>query len=696
MREIADASIACRFAQLEAGVALARALDRTLVLPSWTVMITTAPFEKLVRLCTEDELKASFSRTNTAGIAFVRVELSSMEGSGPWLDDEPDSNVNVVFKEDLSALKSQSVVNHADTHEEQLRLDAPMRTSDDVLRHLGHLDHFNVLVLASAATHRLIAPSSIINPYERRAHLTAAYRPCRRLQPRLAAFLRGIRRPYVAVRAPFAAPSAIVAEVTRKLSGTATPAVAWVSANGRNGRNGRNGLNGRNGRNASFPDVGASVVAAGAAAAVPNPTSVAAAHIDTADVIDLDGTSQEESELLRLWVCALADHFVGSCRSLDSEWIRRLRVDSGKLIDHRFLPVVLLASPPSTMGCPPSLPPPPSPPPAAATESVRPPADDDLATTRRDRQTSSWRRKKSHHHSLPAASSLRDITDLRPIPLNWAPPAELRGQELFDHFIASTLPAVRRLPFRAAIAGTSERVAFIIEPRRHPALEHVVRNVAHFLGDGWQMQIFHGTANSAYVRSLFSAEEIERIQLVSLQVDNLGRDAYSELLCSHWLWTHVAAETALLFQTDALLCRGGIERFGSWDYIGAPWDTREVWCADHEWLHDAGNGGLTIRSKSASLAALDAVDYSCGAPEDLYFVETFPRIGRMLAPREEARRFSVESPLVEDGGPGEGEAEPPVGMHAAYKFLPHERTVRLLQSIALAYAQGAKETHGTA
>ena len=126
-----------------------------------------------VRLCTEDELKASFSRTNTAGIAFVRVELSSMEGSGPWLDDEPDSNVNVVFKEDLSALKSQSVANHADTHEEQLRLDAPMRTSDDVLRHLGHLDHFDVLVLASAATHRLIAPSSIINPYERRAHLTS-------------------------------------------------------------------------------------------------------------------------------------------------------------------------------------------------------------------------------------------------------------------------------------------------------------------------------------------------------------------------------------------------------------------------------------------------------------------------------------------------------------------------------------------
>ena len=46
-----------------------------------------------------------------------------MEGSGPWLDDVPDTNVNVVFKEDLSALQSQSVA----AHEEQLRLDAPMR-----------------------------------------------------------------------------------------------------------------------------------------------------------------------------------------------------------------------------------------------------------------------------------------------------------------------------------------------------------------------------------------------------------------------------------------------------------------------------------------------------------------------------------------------------------------------------------------
>ena len=53
----------------------------------------------------------------------------------------------------------------------------------------------------------------------------------------------------------------------------------------------------------------------------------------------------------------------------------------------------------------------------------------------------------------------------------------------------------------------------IIEPRCHPALEYCVRNVARFLGGSWQMQIFHGTANEAFVRGLFSGDELARMQV---------------------------------------------------------------------------------------------------------------------------------------------------------------------------------------
>ena len=148
------------------------------------------------------------------------------------------------------------------------------------------------------------------------------------------------------------------------------------------------------------------------------------------------------------------------------------------------------------------------------------------------------------------------------------------------------------------------------------------------------------------------------------------------------------------------LCRSGIEAFLPSDYVGAPWRLDEAWCANLPWLHHAGNGGLSIRSRSASLAVLDAVDYNLGQPEDVFYVEGLPRVGRSVASRMVARRFSVESPL-EDALSGQDEREPgdgsgdavatrgkepmPLGFHAAFKWLPSERFMALLQSISYRY-----------
>ena len=71
------------------------------------------------------------------------------------------------------------------------------------------------------------------------------------------------------------------------------------------------------------------------------------------------------------------------------------------------------------------------------------------------------------------------------------------------------LPRLRAAagPLAVAAPGSTDRVALLIEPRCHPALEHVVRNAMHFLGEGWQLQIFHGTENEAFLREIFSADE---------------------------------------------------------------------------------------------------------------------------------------------------------------------------------------------
>ena len=68
----------------------------------------------------------------------------------------------------------------------------------------------------------------------------------------------------------------------------------------------------------------------------------------------------------------------------------------------------------------------------------------------------------------------------------------------------------------------------------------------------WQLQIFHGTQNLEYIRSVFSPAELHKMQLISLQVDNLSNLSHNELMCTHWLWSKVAAERVLVFQTDSL------------------------------------------------------------------------------------------------------------------------------------------------
>jgi hypothetical protein len=73
---------------------------------------------------------------------------------------------------------------------------------------------------------------------------------------------------------------------------------------------------------------------------------------------------------------------------------------------------------------------------------------------------------------------------------------------------------------------------------------------------------------ASFLRSGFSAAELAHVQFVSLEVDNLSNLAHNELMCTHWLWRQAAAERVLIFQTDSLLCRAGIEAFQMWDYVG--------------------------------------------------------------------------------------------------------------------------------
>jgi len=409
--------------------------------------------------------------------------------------------------------------------------------------------------------------------------------------------------------------------------------------------------------------------------------------------------------VLDLWLAASADFFMGTCGSMFSDFIERFRVAEGRVVDHLFFnqsgagaPAAPHATADSTAEAGVEAASAAAQPNPTAVTAVTDDGSLDALLTKRAAAVASAKAEKAA--LLSAAATGGDARsgavlglmchklppELRAKVLAFHPQAEampqtisLTSRELFDAFIEDKLPPLRASPLKVAPRGTTDKVALLIEPRCHYALEHVVRNAMYFLAEpggetSWQLQIFHGTENEAFIRAAFSHAELEHIQLVSLEVDNLSNLAHNELMCTHWLWNRAAAERVLIFQTDSLICRRGIEAFQRYDYIGAPWRTDDLWCVGKPWLMESGNGGFSLRSRTVTLACLDVHGYCRGQCEDVFYAENIPKVGGLIAPRAEALRFSVESVV----------APRPFGFHAAYKWLHSTDMAELLNGISYA------------
>ena len=98
-------------------------------------------------------------------------------------------------------------------------------------------------------------------------------------------------------------------------------------------------------------------------------------------------------------------------------------------------------------------------------------------------------------------------------------------------------------------------------------------------------------------------------------------------------WESIPTENVLIFQTDTILRRFGIEEFISYNYIGAPWIRfREG--------KIVGNGGLSFRKKSRMLEITNQFSDEEITMEDIYFCKYLNNDD--IAPIEVAKRFSVE------------------------------------------------------
>ncbi len=162
--------------------------------------------------------------------------------------------------------------------------------------------------------------------------------------------------------------------------------------------------------------------------------------------------------------------------------------------------------------------------------------------------------------------------------------------------------------------------AIITEPRIHPAWKLVLNNFLTNLDERWNFIILCGLSNHEYLIDLVEnnfREHKERITIYQINVVNFIVHEYSNFMLNKQIYNLIPTETFLTFQLDTLISakyKDYIYDFMEYDYVGAPWKKQHI-----PNLY-VGNGGLSLRKKSAILHALDNDTYNIKylENEDIY------------------------------------------------------------------------------
>jgi hypothetical protein len=184
--------------------------------------------------------------------------------------------------------------------------------------------------------------------------------------------------------------------------------------------------------------------------------------------------------------------------------------------------------------------------------------------------------------------------------------------------------------------GDEPGTVVIVEPRKHKALRFLLKNLLENLGPNWSILLRHGTRNKEWAEALIQKEfpnDTNRITLSDSGKENMTQVDYSLYMKTKEFWKDIPTDLILIAQTDSMICpphRGLLNRFTGYDYVGAPWTSREL-----------GNGGFSIRRKKAMMKILETCPDE-PVHEDVLFARGCPGARPFLPSFEEARAFSIE------------------------------------------------------
>jgi len=95
----------------------------------------------------------------------------------------------------------------------------------------------------------------------------------------------------------------------------------------------------------------------------------------------------------------------------------------------------------------------------------------------------------------------------------------------------------------------NNKVAVIVEPRKHKYLLGVIKNVISSLGNDWNLHIFGSDNNEEYIKTNLKGN----YTFTNLNMLNLNETSYALLLQSLIFWESINEEHILIFQVDSFI-----------------------------------------------------------------------------------------------------------------------------------------------
>ena len=229
----------------------------------------------------------------------------------------------------------------------------------------------------------------------------------------------------------------------------------------------------------------------------------------------------------------------------------------------------------------------------------------------------------------------------------------------YRYFCYRYLDYIRTFQIPDVAIGTKKE-AVLIEFRKFPHLEFLIRNTIIKLPKDWSHTVICGEDNYDLIVQICTKIS-DKIKIKKYPYKNLSVNQYSLLLSSKEFWENLTGEKILIYQDDSCIFKSNIDDFLDFDYVGAPWPKHQN---DNSLL--VGNGGFSLRSRDVMIKVIDTIsiidttynsstlEYMKNAnlqipPEDVYFSKNIIelQLGK-VSDYDTANKFSVETQFNAD------------------------------------------------